>query len=217
MAQLTKAQARSLIQQLIDDTAAQLWSAANLDVLTTGVLDELWTDLLEHSPFLLSVEEAPTVSSPGYVDVDTELTRLFRVQQVTRNDVVYSPADQKDATVNNGEALSADDRTYTFLGGELHLFPYDTAQDVRVRYSYLPPSYGGLADGDAVVWPDGHHLAYAYAVAARALEKGDREDSARLERRAENALLKLKAVLRKRHTGPTMPWFDHDALEAGGV
>lgn len=217
MAKLTKAQARTLIRQFIDDEAATLWSNANLDILTTGVLDELWTDLLEHSPFLLSMEEAPTVTSPGYVDLDTELTRWFRIQQVVRENFVYTPADQKDAVVNDSEVVSADGRTYTLLGSELHLFPYDTTANVRIKYNYLPPSYGGLGDSDEVEWPDGHHLAYVYAVASRAMEKGDREDSARFERRAENALLKLKAVLRKRHTGPTMPWFDHDALEAGGV
>ncbi len=217
MAQLTKLQTRTMIQQLIDDTAAKLWSATNLDLLTEAVLDELWGDLLEHSPFLRSTEASLAPIAPGYIDVSTQLTRFFRLQQVTRNDIVYTTSDQKDSTIANNVELSADNYTYTFFGDQLHLFPIAETPNVFIRYSSRPAAFSGLADGASVDFPDGHYFAYVYATAARAMEKGDRENSDRFERRAENALLKLKAVLRKRHTGPVLPWMPNDAIYWGGV
>lgn len=215
MAQLTKLQARTFVQQLIDDPNAKLWSAANLDLLIEGVLDELWADLLEHAPYLRSTEY--TATSLPAINISTLLTRFHRVQNVVRDSIVYTPADPKDVTYANNTVVDAPNRTYTIFGGTLYMFPAETSPDAYVRYSSYPTRFNSLADGDSVEWPDGHHLAYVYAAASRAMEKGDREDNTRMERRAEGALLKLKAKLRKEHTGPAMPWMDSDSLEWGGV
>ena len=216
---LTKLQARTLVQQLIDDSAAKLWSAANLDILTEAVLDEMWAaDLLDHWPYLRSTESGGlTPTAPGYIDTDVALTRFYRLQQITRNSIAYAPADQKDSIVSNSLELSTEKRTYTFYGNQLHLFPYELTPAVFVRYSSRPPTFTSLNDTDAVIWPDGHHLAYIYAIAARAMEKGDREQSERFEKRAETSLLKLKSTLRKQHVGPTMPWMPDTAQDWGGV
>ena len=81
MALLTRLQARTLIQELIDDTAAKLWTAPNLDILTEATLDELWGELLDQFAWLRSTESgALTPVAPGTINLTTALTRFYRVQ-----------------------------------------------------------------------------------------------------------------------------------------
>jgi hypothetical protein len=212
---LTRLQARTLVQQLIDDPSAKLWSAANLDVLAEGVIDELWADLLDHWPYLRSTETAVTGAEGKALGT---LTRFYRLQLVSRGSKVYTPADPKDAVFANAEVLSAESRTYTIINNEVFLFPLESSPDFYLRYSTRPTGFAALAsDATAVEWPDGHHMAYIYAIAARAMEKGDREQSERFEKRAEVSLLKLKATLRKQHTGPIMPFMPDSGHDWGGV
>lgn len=216
MAQLTRAQARSLIQQLIDDTAEKLWSAANLDILTQGAIDELWGELLDWNGWLRSTEGTPTITAPGYFDLDTGLTRFYRLQAIVRDGQTYWPANQRDVLVSNGEAIVAPDHTYAIIGSRVYLFPLSTTPTVYVRYADRPTAYTSLAsDATAVDWPDGYHMAYVYETAARALEKGDREKSDTFRQRAADEVARLRAYLRKRQIGPIMPWMDRDSIEWG--
>jgi hypothetical protein len=222
MASLTKLQARTLVQELIDDPAAALWSAANLDRVIELSLDELWSELLDTFPYLRSTEQSVTPTAPGIVslgwtDGSGQLSsRFVRLHNVVRDSKVYAPCDPKDVVVENGVLISGGANTYVIMGEELHLFPYAVTA-VRVRYSSRPVGFTTLADGTAVEWMDGHEWAYIYDAAARALEKGDRENSERFAKRAEQALFKLKALLRKQSHGPTMPWIHQDGREWGGV
>lgn len=214
---LTRAQARSLIRELIDDTAAKLWSDANLDILTEGGIDILWGELLDHKPWLRSIESAAlTPAAPGTVDTATQLTRFYRVQQVARDGMAYTEADPKDVLVVAGQQITAPSRTWVMLDSSLHLFPYDTAANIYVRYSSRPTAYTGLANDNTVVsWPDGYHMAYVYDAASRALEKGDREKSDTFRARAADEMARLRAYLRTVSVGPRLPWTP-DGAEAWG-
>lgn len=219
MAQLTKAAARSLTQQFIDDPAGKRWSPTNLDILLEGVLDELWGELLDSFAWIRSTEAATlTPVAPGTINLDTALTRFYRLQQVAKDGQAYTLIDPKDVLVVNGVAVAAEHSTYTIMGGLLYLFPLDTVTNsVSVRYNSRPAAFTTLNDTDSVTWPDGYHLAYCYDAAARAMEKGDREESARLGKRAETSLFRLKAFLRKQHIGPVMPYMVDDNLSWGGI
>ena len=212
---VTKLQSRSLVQQLLDDSAAAFWTAPNLDLLIEGTIDELYGELLETFPWLQTTETSAAIVAPGYVNL-AALTRYHRLQQVVRNEQTYMPADPKDVLIVNGQVVSAPTSSYIVLGQQLHLFPYDTTTPVYVRYSSLPTAFSSLADGTAVDWPDGHHLAFIYEAAARAMEKGDRENSDRFSQRAQVALLRLRSRLRKQQVGPVMPWHADDARYWGG-
>lgn len=226
MPQLSKVEARALIRQLIDDPAGKLWSTTNLDQLIEGVLDELWGELLDQFSWLRSDEELATIVAPGYVDLaEDPFVRYYRVQQVTRSGILYRPADQRDVLVENGVVVSAPEFSYTIFGSQLHMFPYSETADVYIRYSSLPEPFTSLSPGpdpddpqdddiSFIEWPDGYHLAYVYDVASRALEKGDREDSSKLGRRAEASLFRLKAFLRRHNLGPTMPYIPDDGLNS---
>lgn len=219
MTQLTRDGAIALIQQLTDDTAAALWSTANLTILLSETVDELWGDVLDQWPWLRSVEStalAPT--SPGYIDLGSALTRFYRLQQVARNGAIYTQADARDVVTVGGVGYSAPDRTHVFLGNQLHLFPYDLTANVFVRYASLPTSVANLGSGaTAIDWPDGYAMAYVYECAARALEKGDREKSDTFRERAMEVQARLRAKLRKQQVGPIVVWTADDAREWGGI
>lgn len=217
MALLTRLQARTLIQQLVDDTGATLWSAPNLDILTEGAIDELWGELLDKFEWVRSTEAATlTPTAPGYVTLSTAFTRFYRLQMVARDNQAFWPANQKDVLVINGVQIVAPDHTYVVYGDQLHLFPYSLNQ-ISVRYNSRPTAYTALANDSALVdWPDGYHMAYIYDAASKAMEKGDRENSERFGKRAEQSMFRLKSFLRKQQVGPIMPWFHQDAIEWGG-
>ena len=218
MAQLTRLQARTLIRQLIDDTASKLWDDTNLDLLTEAAIDELWGELLDWNGWLRSTEQAVTPTSPGYFDLDTGLTRFYRLQAVVRGGQTFWPANQRDVLLSNNEAVVAPDNTYAIIGSRVYLFPLDASTSIYVRYADRPTAYTSLAsDATAVPWPDGYHMAYVYEAASRALEKGDREKSDTFRQRAADEVARMRAYLRKRQIGPIMPWFDRDSLEWGGV
>lgn len=218
MAKLTKAQARTLVQAFLDDPGAKLWSAATLDTLIEGALDELWGDLLENFQWLRSQETTVlTPVAPGTVNLDTALTRFYRVQQVVRGSAALNLVDQRDVLVTGSTEISAPAGSYTIMGGLLWMFPLSVAPDVYVRYSSRPTSFTTLLDSDPVEWPDGYHLAYCYDAASRALEKGNREDSTMLGKRAEQGLYRLKAYLRKQTIGPITPWSSMDSMEFGSI
>ena len=219
MGQLTRAQSRSLIRELIDDSAAKLWSDANLDVLTEGAVDVLWGELLDFNAWLRSTEAGPlTPVTPGTVNLDTALTRFYRLQTVVRNGVTLTKADPKDVLVSANLQVAAPNSTWVVMGILLYLFPLALDANVYVRYSSRPTAYTGLAsDATAVDWPDGYHLAYIYDAASRALEKGDREKSDTFRQRAGDELARLRAYLRKNSNDPIMPFVPEDALNWGGV
>jgi hypothetical protein len=229
MPQLNKVEVRDLIRQLIDDPGGKLWNTTNLDLLIEGCLDELWGEIIDQFPWVRWTEtSAITLVAPGYVQLwddatTSDFNRLYRIQRVVRNGIEYHIADQRDVTIAGGEVIAAPNYSYTILGRTLHLFPYDITANVTIQYSSLPEPFTSLTPGpdpddpsddeiSLVEWPDGYHMAYIYDVASKAIEKGDREDSTRLGRRAEASLFRLKAFLRKQHTGPIMPYVSDDGL-----
>ena len=113
----------------------------------------------------------------------------------------------------NDEAIAAPAGSYVTLGSRVYLFPLNTTATVRIRYSTLPTAFANTGNLD---WPDGHYMALVYAAAARAMEKGDRENSERFEKRAEAAMMKIKARLRKNYVGPVVPWLNSTPEEFGG-
>lgn len=207
MAQRTKAQALALLAQLIDDPAGKLWDTANLTDLLSGTVDELWGDLLDEFPRLRSTESSALApSSPGYIGLNSQLTRFYRIQQVGRASwpAPYTDADPTQFNVIGGVVNDAPCRSWIIWGNQLHVFPYDTTADVYVRYSSLPNAVTDIASDAPIEWPDGFHMAYIYETAARAMEKGDRESSERFSARAAQVQARVRAFLRKQRVGPVV-------------
>lgn len=230
MALLNKVQIRALVRQLIDDPAGKLWSSPNLDLLSEGCLDELWGELLDQFPWIRSTEAAIVPIAPGYIDLSIDsllVTRLYRVQQVVRDGVIYRAVDQRDTLISNGVVLSAPSNAYTIFNEQLHLFPYSVST-VYLKYVSRPEPFTSLGPGSdpdsdeddflTVDWPDGYHMAYIYDIASKAIEKGNREDSTMFGKRAEQAMFRLRAFLRRQSTGgSTMPYLVDSDLEWGGT
>jgi hypothetical protein len=228
MAQLNKVQVRGLVRQLIDDPAGKLWNTTNLDLLIEGCIDELYGELIDQFPYLRWTEvdgDDFDLRTPGVVETSDFALRFYRVQKVIRNGIEYTFAPQRDIVVANDEAVSAPDYSYTFFGSDIHLFPYDLTENVTIQYNSLPEPFTSISPGSDpddpedddvsfVEWPDGYHMAYIYDIASKALEKGDREDSTKLGRRAEASMFRLKAFLRKQNTNPIMPYTGDDGFAA---
>lgn len=230
MPQLNKVQVRDLVRQLIDDPAGKQWPTARLDLLIEGCLDELYGQLIDEFEWIRWTETTETPIAPGVLELwddsaNTSFVRLYRIQKVIRDETEYQPTPASNIIKVGSTVISAPDRTYTLLGRTMHLFPYDTTP-VTVQYNSLPEPFTSLSPGpdpdeddvlSFVEWPDGHHMAYIYDIAAKAMEKGDKEDSTRLTRRAEHSMHRLKAFLRKWHAGPIMPRFTDGPEHWGGI
>ena len=221
----TKTQTRTLIQQLADDANAKLWSAANLDLLTQLRHDALWIEFHDFQAWFTSqLDTLTSLDSPGFIDTRLTATgdlskRILRVQAVTRNSRQYTLSDARNFVLE-GDVLKgrsgADHFTYTRLGDQLHLFPYNTADDVEIRYAHLPTAYDGIADGTDVDWPEGHEMALIADVATWAMAKGGGEDVAQMRDMAKMEKFKLIDHIARTAVGPLMPFYSDDPGQWGG-
>jgi hypothetical protein len=211
---LTKTQARTLVQQWLDDPSAQFWSEANLDLLISLVLDDLWAEVLEANPRYLSVLDtllSADLDSPGYVDLsgDGPLTeRFFRIQSVTRDAREYVPVSPQNIVIEADTVIvsEASPRSYYLQGQQLWLFPLDASASIEVRYSYLPADFNGLGASASVVWRDGFESAYILEAAGRAMLKGDRENGERLLGMGRAVHRRLLSTISREYPGPDMPY-----------
>lgn len=224
MATLTKAQSRTMIRQLIDDPNAKLWTDANLDILTSLTLDDLWSDIFDFSPWFTSkLDTLTSITSPGFVDLrhtgdgGALSERFHRLQLVTRNSRHYYEHRQRNILIEANSVLTAPDDTYIFLGDQLWLFPLDTASDVEIRYSFKPAEFTTLTDGTKVTWPQGHESVYLYETAARALTKGDREENARVQAIADKSWQRMLSAVRRRGGAPIQPFTTDSPQSIGGI
>lgn len=201
----------------MDDASATFWSSANLDVLISLTLDDLWQDLLRFEPSITSqLDEITTLTSPGYIRLpkttDTpvgDLTqRFFTIQSVTRDGREYSPIDPRDVVIEDNEVktTNAGDFRYFKRADQLWLLPLETTPAVEFRYSFLPATFSSLADGNTVVWPEGSEGVYTFESAGRAMMKGDREESAHLLGIANLQMKHLRARVSRPFPGPLMPF-----------
>ena len=207
----TKANVRTLVSELADDPDHVAWTAANKDLIISLVYDTLWSRMLELSPNLTSArQDLTSLTSPGYFTISTGLDNRFqRIHTITRNSQVYSPVSVKDVVIQ-GDVVKAEDVRgsyhYVLLGDQVHLLPYNTTDDVEVRYSYKPTRFTDIAsDATVITWPDGHEEVLIYAAAARLLMRGDREDATQLSTIADLAWRELSSAIQHQQLGPIMP------------
>lgn len=222
---LTKAQIRTLVQEVIEDSSAKRWSAANLDLLIQITQDSLWSELLDFDAYFVSqLDTLTSLTSPGYVDVATggdATKRFLRIQSIVRNGQEYTEVDRRDVVLEANTVKSHPrgvPYAYVKLGKQFHLLPYDTADDVEFRYSYYPTAFDSLADGTAVEWPEGHEAALVYETASRALSKGDTDDITQVAAIAAIEWQRLINAIRKSSHGPSTPFYTStvDAWGGGG-
>jgi hypothetical protein len=216
---LTRLQVRTQIRNLIDDTDAKLWDDTQLDILIDGVFDWGWSLILESFPEKIhAVDNLTSLTSPGYFTATKagDLTyRPHRIIQIIRSGFSYARVDPKRVIIEDSAVVVRDtlSRVWTQYGDQIHLFPYNTTDDVEVRYNYKPDAYSGLAnDSTAVIWPEGHVDVVLYESAARALLRGNREDPGPLSQMADKALARMLADMGRPYSGPVMP--GHGASDA---
>lgn len=211
---LTKAQARTAIREVIDDPNAKFWSDANLDVLTARVFDDLWSELLEVSPWLTSQLQTFTtaqVIAPGYLDLRLTTNggqlaqRFFRVQRLIRDQREYE-SNQEIQTkarfvVQDDIEQSAPRFVYIVQGNQLWMHPLALNSGVELRYAFLPIPYTSLTEGYEVPWAEGYDSAYIYEAAARAFMKGDNEDMKQAKDLAFESFEKLKSACARQQIG----------------
>lgn len=205
---LTKAQARTLIRNLLTDENSQLWTAAVLDVLIQTTIDGLWELLLTANPFYTrQVDGAPAVTSPGYVVLGSGglSLRFHKLHSVVREQVVYTPTHQDDLVLDGNTEVVAPPQTYAIFGNQLWLFPLALTPVPVISYAYKPPLFTGLADTADVVWPDGHENAYVFAVASLASVRGGAQLRQEYQLIADAALQSTLEFVRHRDNNVTVP------------
>lgn len=225
---MIKSIARTLVQQWLDDPSAQRWSATNIDYVTQFAIDQLWADILDISPYYNSFYETKVSShSPGYIDLRQTSTgdltnRLYKLQSLVVTDQVLYQKDPRDylKAAAEASAIVSTPYTYELVGDRAYIYnangELSTSTSVGLRYSYLPASYVGLADGTAVEFPDGDEIAFILYAAALAMAKGSAEDATQLMNLAQVAKNSLLNRAKRRSIGPTMPFTVGTAEEFGG-
>lgn len=203
---LTKAQARSLIRNLLDDEARRTWSDASLDVLTQTTLDELWGELLDEMPWHGVARETIVAESNGTIllTAPTLLYRFHRVQKVTDSEGEFSYVHQRSAVIFNNEQITAPDRTFTVIGQRLYIFPLTASKSYELSYSAIPGAYTSLLDTDSIAgsWLDGFENAFIFDVAARASIKQPQAVLERYENYAAKTLDRMKGRMKRQYVGP---------------
>ena len=220
---LTKAEARSLIREWLDDPQIKRWSDSRIDFATQLVLDDLWTELLDVQSGLTSqLQTLTSLTSPGYIDLRLTTNggalaqRFYRVQHLTRGGREYRPIDSRDVLIENNEAIVGPDFTYYVIGDQLWMFPLATSQ-VELRYSYKPITYTSLTNGSYVQFPEGSDSAYILAASAITMAKGNVEDAAQLVALADQARNRCIAAIRRQYHGMTVPFSTGSGVEMGGI
>ncbi|MCI0349116.1 MAG: hypothetical protein L0Z53_06785 [Acidobacteriales bacterium] len=227
---LTKAAARTAIAEAIDDAGFKRWSQANLDILIARVFDDLWSELLEQSPWLTSqlhVFTASQIIAPGYLDLRLttnggQLTqRFFRVQRLIRDSREYESIQELQTkwriVVEADIEVSAPRFAYQVLGNQLWIHPLALDSGVELRYAFLPVPYTSLTEGYEVPWAEGYDSAYIYEAAARALVKGDAESMAQYKQLATEAFDRLKAACSRQQVGAQRMQMDNDGTFWGSI
>lgn len=234
---LTKLQTRTAVRQYIDDPDASRWTDGNLDILIRMVMDGLWQEILDTSSYWNSQYDQVEYpfNAPGYIDLRTvadggDLTqRIYRLQQFISNGRVYQPKDPRDylltatvfgAGLANIQAVVEEHGTFQFLGDQLWFHPLGLSAGgtspafVELRYSFLPPVFTGLADGNAISFPDGFEHALVLNAAAYALPKAEAEDASQLRLMAGIEKQKLLNFVRRRYHGMTVPFTTEDGFNS---
>lgn len=221
---LTKAQARTAIREAIDDAEGTRWADAALDVLTSRVLDSLWSDLLEIAPWLtsqLQIFTASQIIAPGYLDLRLTTNggqlaqRFYRVQRLIRDQREYESLQElqtKYRVVVEADAeVTAPRFAYQVQANQLWIHPLAVDTGVELRYSFLPVPYTSLTEGYEVPWAEGYDDAYIFETAARCFLKGDAEDMRAYKTLASESLERLKQACSKSMIGALRMQMDNDA------
>lgn len=223
----TKGNVRAMVAQLLDDPNNQHWSSTYLDLLITAIYDETWAEMLDANPELSTTTatvSAANITSPGYVTVGTTtgLTslRARQILEVQRAGQTYYEARPEhivyDGTSIRAHALQGD-YAYFVRGLQIYLLPLSTTDDIRIRFSVLPPRFTGLStDNTVITWPDGHEAALLFKAAASAMAKGDQEDPKTLLYLADESRKALFNTIRKNSKGPITPLLKGDPTQWGG-
>jgi hypothetical protein len=221
---LTKAQARMLTREWLDDPSAKRWSDLRIDLAIQLVLDDLWTDLLDMQSNLTSqLHVLTSLISPGYIDLRLTINggqltqRFYRVQHVTRGGREYYPIDPRDILIESNEALAGPNFTYYVLGDQLWLFPLNTTDDVELRYSFKPTPFTAMTDGMNIPFPEGSESAYVLLASALTMAKGGEEDIGQLMALAQQARDRCYAAIRRQYQGPMVPYTTDSPANMGGI
>lgn len=211
---ITRGNARILIRQWIDDPNAARWDATNIDLAMNVIYDDGWAEILEYNPWFTSARNVITtanITSPGFIDISVAgnlLTngRFYRMQKVLRGDREYSYDDPREFVIDqaDSELFSGGPFRYWFIADQLWMSPLDdSGETVDLRYSFLPTTWGSLAnDSTNILWPDGHEKALIYRAAVELMAKGSAEDTTELARKEQRAWSQLRSYLKRRHPGP---------------
>jgi len=234
---LTKAQYRTAIREAIDDPNGKRWNNTNLDQLTEFVHDDLWGEILDMAPYIVSqYQQIPLpLHAPGFIDLRTtdfggDLTqRFYRLQQLIADGRQYFAKDPRDYLMvasqltNDVTTIQASTGveqrfSFQFLGNQVWLHPLGNVTTfVEIRYNFKPVAYTSLTDGFQVSMPEGSHKALIYLTAADAMAKGNAEDAQQIKMIGLEAKQRLLDSVRRQYHGMIQPWTSDNMWAWGGI
>lgn len=203
---------RAMVQEYMDDPEGKRWAPDFLDYHIALTLDDLWGDILSVAPYFTSQwQNLDSITDPGYINTRLQslatnpghLTkRFYRVQKLTRNGQEYREVKQNTVVIEDDEYKVAENHAWFRLGYYIYLSPFDTDDDVEIRYSYLPTAFYDLDEDDLVEWPEGFDTVWIYEAAGRAMLKGSAEDSNDLLTMAAHGKRRMLSAVSQAGPGP---------------
>lgn len=221
----------------LDDPSAKLWTDASLDMKIQLSLDDLYGDILDTAPYIVSMYQqiGLPLRTPGYILLDLstnggDLTqRFYRLQQLIADGRQYFAKDPRDflmtasSQTNDITTIKANQGveqrfSYQFLGNQLWLHPLGQVTTfVEIRYNYKPTPFTSLTSGYVIPLPEGsEHYAVQFC-AAMAMMKGNREDATQLLVSANMAKDRMINSIRRQYHGMTVPFTVQNPWEWGGA
>lgn len=219
---------------MIDDPNSKRWADSTLDRITSRTIDDLWSDILDVAPYIVSqYQQISTLHTPGYIDLKVTdfggdlIQRFYRLQQVVANGRQYTAKDPRDylmsAASNTGDTSTVSATveqafTYQFLGDQLWLHPLGQVTTfTEIRYNYRPIEYTKMTDGLPVAIPEGSDAIITLQTAAQSLPKGNAEDAEQFRQMAAEAKQSLLNSIRRQYHGATQMYVGDSSVSFGGI
>lgn len=222
---------------MIDDPSAKRWSDGNLDQVITFVLDDLWGDILDIAPYMLSQYQqiGLPLHAPGYIDLRLTdyggdlINRFYKLQQLIADGRHYFCKDPRDylmvASTQTGDVSTIRASTgveqrfsFQFLGDQIWLHPLGNVTTfVEIRYNYKPIEFTRMTDGLPISLPEGNDNCLIMLASAQALTKGNVEEASQFMNLGLQAKEKMMNSIRRQYHGPTVPFTPSNAWEFGGI
>jgi hypothetical protein len=211
---ITRSDLITLVREYADAVGSQRWSDDLILTVTSSVVDDEWSNLLNAAPYYTFAQRSAVTDAQGRVALSAldhgagdTAQFWYRIMSVTDNTLQYAQMEYLDAPMLADDVTWSWDRPAFYIAGDyLHIVPRTPNLTLRITVNYKPQRLKLLSGGTVLVpFPAGSEMLLAYESAAQVLIKGGAESQAAsvLKAQANDERRNLLDDVRRRTTQPT--------------